>query len=199
MTAQRGNFRGVGRSSDRHGFVYVLPEEPFVRLTKDQKRVIDAISYGIVGGRLRHPPSIGQISERAGLLPCEVNAAVEGLQERGWAFCAVGIHWKDEDVVILLGEGLARAAAIADRREDELGGITLDGHHIDVVYEEPLSTRPTWIARGRRNSSDVDAPLEAEAEGSSRASACTALVAAISEKLSLTSASEGLLQSDLRR
>src|SRR5262245_424542 len=97
-----------------------------MRLTDAENAVIEALSFYVVEGRIDRI-SIGELISQAGLNAELVNAAISRLMGRDWIEPGLPYPWTDDHVVSLQGEGLARAAALAARRELTLYEIKIEG------------------------------------------------------------------------
>lgn len=136
-----------------------------------ETRLLQGFSHYVVGGRLRDSVTVRELVTASGLSEAETSAAISRLLGRGWATVSNPLHWTSSDTVVLQGEGLARAAAIAARRELTLHEVQIGEDCFFVAYEEPgPGGRTLWTARaflaGHQEGKSV-----AEASGPTRTSA----------------------------
>lgn len=146
-------------------------------LTPEEADIIDALSYYVVNGQLEPQMSVRELIDQTGLSADEVNGALSRLMGRRWISCGPRYRWTDAHFVILTGEGLARAASAASRRELTLFEVKVDDICFYVSYEEPVRTRGQrlWTAHAHRADAP-GSPPEASATGITRVKARDALV-----------------------
>jgi hypothetical protein len=148
-----------------------------LELNDAERTVLEALSVYVVEGRLGPLVSIGELFAQTGLCRDAFDAAFRGLIARNWIAPGLPDHWTEDHVIGLQGEGLARAAAIATRRDLTLFEVQVADICFFVSYEEPTREhgKRTWTARAHRADAPGSAP-EATAIGITRAKARDALV-----------------------
>ena len=148
-----------------------------MNLSHFESTVIEALSLYVVDGRLDPQVSIGEIISQTGLDAEFVNGAISRLMGRNWIAPGLPYPWTDESLFSLQGEGLARAAALAARRELTLFEMKISDTTFFISYDEPARERGRRIWTARAHRADMpDGEPEASATGITRAKARDALV-----------------------
>lgn len=155
-----------------------------LEFTDAEAAVIEAMSVYVIEGRVEPHVSVGELIDQTGLTQESFDAALNRLITRDWIAPGLPVPWDNDDVVGLQGEGLARAAALAARRELTLFEVRVAGVCFYVSYEEPIRARGqrTWTARAHRAEAPGAEP-EATATGITRAKARDALVQKLGVRL----------------
>lgn len=86
-------------------------------LDRTELIVLHALSRHLAGGCAATPVSLPDVVQETGLRLDVVREVFHRFDGRGWGLCAGRLVWDEEECLILMGEGLAAAAAIARRRD----------------------------------------------------------------------------------
>lgn len=149
-----------------------------MELSAAEVAVIDAFSHYVIDGKVDVRLTVGELIAQTGFPPELVNAALSRLLGRNWLEAPTKYLWDDDDAIAIHGEGLARAAALAARRELTLYEVKLNGGRYYVAYDEPgrNAARKSWAARAFC-AENPGAEAVATASGITRAKARDGLIA----------------------
>jgi hypothetical protein len=150
-----------------------------MNLSTAEEQVLEALSHFVVGGRLRDSISVREVASVAGIPTETVNGALARLSGRAWVLISAGVQWGPDDHLTLVGEGLARAASIAARRELTLHEVKVGEECFFISYDEPLpksGQSPIWTAKAHR-AGGSSGEVAAQATGATRSMARDAVYA----------------------
>jgi len=147
-------------------------------LSDSEQCVLEALSHHVADGRQAEPALLGSVVKQARVPAAVVFEGIQQLRHRGWVVCTGSIHLSHDDRCLLLGEGLARAAVMAAKRELALFEVFVGSQHYLVAYEHRANAKRSeseWSARAFA-AERAGAPPLMEAEGVTREDARDALV-----------------------
>src|SRR5262245_1688376 len=132
-----------------------------MELSAAENATVEAFSHYVLNGRIDFRLTVGEISAQTELSDVDLNAALSRLLGRSWLVAPTKYLWDDDDAISLCGEGLARAASLAARRDLTLFEIQVGGECYYISYNEPDRKRKQklWTARAHEAASPGANPV----------------------------------------